>query len=93
MNSSTTSDPIILNAARWFWWIAGLSLVNTVLFYSGSNTSFIVGLGLTTVAAVSFEHNVAVAIAYPFQHPVEVFQVIERVFKYFAHRKLPDFWK
>ena len=61
MNSSTTSDPIVLSAARWFWWIAGLSLVNTVLFYSGSNTSFIVGLGLTTVAAVVFEHNVAVA--------------------------------
>ncbi len=63
MNSSTTSDPIVLSAARWFWWIAGLSLVNTVLFYAGSDTSFVVGLGMTTLVSVIFESNVAVAMS------------------------------
>jgi hypothetical protein len=63
MHSSTTSDPVILSSARWFWWIAALSLVNVVLFYSGSNTSFVVGLGMTSVAAAVFQGNIAVALA------------------------------
>ena len=49
-----TSDPIIQSAARWFWWIAGLSLVNTIFAHSGSNTSFVVGLGITAVADAIF---------------------------------------
>src|ERR1044071_6443875 len=31
----------------WFYWIAGLSLVNSVLALSGSETRFILGLGIT----------------------------------------------
>ena len=31
----------------WFYWIAGLSLVNSVLALSGSGTRFILGLGIT----------------------------------------------
>ena len=27
MTSSNTADPQVQSAARWFWWIAGLSLV------------------------------------------------------------------
>lgn len=46
--------PIVRSAARWFWWIAGLSLVNIALFHSGSDTNFVVGLGLTTVIDVVF---------------------------------------
>ncbi|HLP01033.1 MAG TPA: hypothetical protein VK163_03330 [Opitutaceae bacterium] len=46
--------PGIASAARWFWWIAGLSLVNTVLVHGGSNTSFMIGLGVTLVADVAF---------------------------------------
>jgi hypothetical protein len=37
------------SGARWFWWIAGLSLVNTVMFLSGSDMSFLFGLGTTSV--------------------------------------------
>lgn len=62
MSSTTTADPVVRSAARWFWWIAGLSLVNVVLFYSGSNTSFVVGLAMTTFATVAFAGNLPVAI-------------------------------
>src|SRR6185369_7816756 len=33
----------------WFYWIAGLSLVNSVLALSGSGMSFILGLGVTQI--------------------------------------------
>jgi hypothetical protein len=62
VNSSTTEDPIILSAARWFWWIAALSLVNTVLYFSGSNTSFVVGLGMTAVVSVVFSSQAVIAV-------------------------------
>jgi hypothetical protein len=48
------AHPRVASAARWFWWIAGLSLVNSVLIHSGSNTSFLVGLGFTLVADTMF---------------------------------------
>ncbi len=49
-----SAHPRIASAARWFWWIAALSLVNSVLIHSGSNTSFLVGLGFTLVADTMF---------------------------------------
>ena len=63
MNAATNPDPIVASAARWFWWIAGLSLVNTVMFYSGSDASFVVGLGMTAIAGVMFSGNVALSLA------------------------------
>ena len=36
--------------ARWFYWIAGVSLVNTVVALAGQHWRFIVGLGVTQVA-------------------------------------------
>jgi len=54
MTTPVTSDPTVASSARWFWWIAGLSLVNLFLFYSGSNTSFVVGLGMTAVVSAMF---------------------------------------
>ena len=35
--------------AGWFFWIAGLSLINSIIILSGKNWSFIVGLGITQV--------------------------------------------
>lgn len=35
--------------ANWFYWIAGLSIINTVIFLLGSDWSFVVGLGITQV--------------------------------------------
>jgi len=53
-------NPIVQSAARWFWWIAGLSLVNIVLFQSGSHANFVVGLGITAVSDVVFASNKAI---------------------------------
>ena len=35
--------------ANWFYWIAGLSLLNSLIFLFGGNMSFVVGLGITQV--------------------------------------------
>ena len=37
----------VASGANWFFWIAGLSLVNSVVFLVGGSWSFIVGLGIT----------------------------------------------
>lgn len=62
MTSPVSSDPSVLSSARWFWWIAGLSLVNLFLFYSGSNTSFVIGLAMTSVASAIFSEQTAVGL-------------------------------
>jgi uncharacterized membrane protein len=38
---------LVRSGANWFIWIAGLSLVNSVLFAIGSNWAFFLGLGAT----------------------------------------------
>ena len=55
------ASPGVARAARWFWWIAGLSLINTFLIHSGSETSFVVGLGFTLIADVAFKSVKVVA--------------------------------
>ena len=44
------ASPAVRSAAQWFWWIAGLSLVNVVLYQTGSKTSFVMGLGVTALS-------------------------------------------
>lgn len=55
--------PVVRSAARWFWWIAGLSLVNIVMFQSGSNTSFVMGLGATAVSDAVFADSKMIGFA------------------------------
>src|SRR5919206_1149276 len=38
-----------LSGANWFFWIAGLSLVNSVIAHASGRWSFLVGLGMTQV--------------------------------------------
>jgi hypothetical protein len=49
--SNPTTDPALLarmkSAASWFYWIAGLSIINSIAAASGGSWRFIVGLGLT----------------------------------------------
>jgi hypothetical protein len=45
-------DVSVKNGASWFYWIAAMSLVNSVLLVMGSNVSFVVGLGITQFVAV-----------------------------------------
>jgi len=35
--------------ASWFYWIAGLSLINSLILLAGSDWNFLIGLGLTQV--------------------------------------------
>jgi len=43
----------VRSGANWLIWIAGLSLVNSVLFVAGSNWAFFLGLGATQVVDAS----------------------------------------
>lgn len=53
----------VKRGANWFYWIAGLSLVNTVIAFSGGHTRFILGLGVTEVASeISHAGVIAVVI-------------------------------
>lgn len=37
------------NGANWFFWIAGMSLINSLIGLFGGNWTFVIGLGLTQV--------------------------------------------
>ncbi|MCG3121467.1 MAG: hypothetical protein ALAOOOJD_04582 [bacterium] len=39
----------VVSAAKWFFWIAGLSLVNSLILLAEGKWSFIIGLGITQV--------------------------------------------
>lgn len=39
------------NGAKWFYWIAGLSVVNSVILLMEGGVSFVVGLGITQIIA------------------------------------------
>jgi MFS family permease len=39
----------LCSSAGWFYWIAGLSILNTILILAGVEVSFVVGLGVTIV--------------------------------------------
>lgn len=45
----------IVRSANWFYWIAGLSLLNTVVAILGSSWSFIIGLGFTSVLTAALQ--------------------------------------
>ncbi len=36
----------------WFFWIAGLSVINTIIYLTGGSITFVVGLGITQVIDV-----------------------------------------
>lgn len=55
------SDPVVMSGVSWFWWIAALSLVNTVLSHTGSQTTLAIGLGFTLIADAMFREMKAVA--------------------------------
>jgi hypothetical protein len=42
----------VMTSANWFFWIAALSLVNSVVAHSGSQWHFFLGLGMTEVVDV-----------------------------------------
>src|SRR5436189_2962081 len=67
---STASEMLALHmqgrrGANWFYWVAGLSLVNSAVILGGGSLFFVIGLGATLVAdgsaaAISQNHPDAV---------------------------------
>jgi len=52
--SPARPDPSLVasvkRGANWFYWIAGLSVINSVAFAAGANFHFLAGLGITEIA-------------------------------------------
>ncbi len=42
-------ESVSRSGANWFYWIAALSLLNSIIFFSGVQRSFIIGLAVTQV--------------------------------------------
>jgi len=40
------------HGANWFFWIAGISVLNIILFLSGQTLNFVIGLGATDLATI-----------------------------------------
>ena len=40
----------VKSGANWFYWIAGLSVVNSLIYIAGSSVAFLAGLGITQLA-------------------------------------------
>src|SRR2546428_11801124 len=49
---------LVRSGANWFIWIAGLSLVNSVLFVAGSDWAFFLGLGATPFSDAFGKENI-----------------------------------
>ena len=55
------SSPRVQSAARWFWWIAGLSVINSVIIHTGGDFNFVVGLGFMQLIDGLFQNVKALA--------------------------------
>ena len=53
-------SPEIARGARWFWWIAGLSLVNVACDLGHANINFVAGLAFTQLAQGLIASNMAI---------------------------------
>src|SRR5436190_5947059 len=47
--SNPTARPRVSGLASWFYWIAALSLINSIISLSGGTWGFLFGLGVTSV--------------------------------------------
>ncbi|MFZ1702014.1 MAG: hypothetical protein WBO10_11560 [Pyrinomonadaceae bacterium] len=61
-DNATGPDPElparIARGANWFYWIAGLSLINSAAFLVGANFHFLAGLGITEIADAVIEASI-----------------------------------
>jgi len=46
---------------NWFYWIAGLSLINTIILFAGGSLNFVVGLGVTQIVDSFFSSIIETA--------------------------------
>ncbi len=55
-------DARIRSGASWFYWVAALSVINSILLMTNVGFGFAVGLGLTTITDVAFASMPVVAL-------------------------------
>jgi len=54
--NSGDNEQKIRSGASWFYWIAGLSILNSILLYTNQNLVFVIGLGITQLTdAIAME--------------------------------------
>jgi hypothetical protein len=57
------ASPRVQTSARWFWWIAGLSLINSAVVMTGGEFHFVLGLAVTQVFdALLHEYKILAAV-------------------------------
>jgi hypothetical protein len=49
ISNNPAAEAQLKSGASWFYWIAGLSLINSLIALSGSDYGFILGLGITRI--------------------------------------------
>jgi hypothetical protein len=54
--------PGFIQGARWFWWIAGLSLANVVCDLANADINFVLGLAFTQIIRAMFASSTAIAL-------------------------------
>ena len=75
----------IKSGAQWFFWIVGLSLINTIIVISGGDWFFLIGLGVTELAA-----GLAYELGWSLVLPIVVFIIAGGIFitmGYFAIKR------
>lgn len=78
------------NGANWFFWIAGLSVINSLIITFGGEMSFVIGLGITQFIdgiSIALKENGSNAAAYLLLIPSLIIAGIAAMFGYFARRK------
>lgn len=55
-------DARIRSGASWFYWVAGMSVINSVLLMTKSGIGFAVGLGFTAITDHVFRNSPAIAL-------------------------------
>jgi len=75
----------IKNGAYWFFWIVGLSGINTIIVLTGGDWAFLIGLGVTQLAA-----GFALGLELSSVVPIIVFVIVGGIFGtlgYFAMKR------
>jgi len=75
----------VWSGGGWFYWIAGLSVVNTVMHAFGGAGSFVIGLGATQILDVGLKHEGGKAAVVILPVNLMIF-AIYAMFGYFAGR-------
>jgi len=47
-----TNENNLKSGANWFYWVAGLSLINTIMIFAGAKWGFAIGLAITQIIDV-----------------------------------------